>query len=199
VILRRRRRRARRGSPVELAPVVGELFAVAQVEATACRHDYIGTEHVLLALLGRDDEAGRLLRELGLDAGNVRRDVLRILGAGPPPETAFDADALAAIGVDLAAVRERVEATFGEGALERARRAQRGCIAADGFGVSPRLKRALEAGRRAALERHEELSSAHVLSGLAQQRDAGAARILDGHGISSSMILAALGQPGTSP
>jgi len=138
VILRGRRRQAER----TLAPVVGDLFATAQVEAIAFRHDVIGTEHVLLAILGRDDQAGRVLRDLGLDVASVRNDVRRLVGEGPAPETAFDAEALAAIGVDLAAVRERVEATFGEGSLERARRGEGHCRGA-AFGVSPRLKRAL--------------------------------------------------------
>jgi ATP-dependent Clp protease ATP-binding subunit ClpA len=192
VILRPWQRRAPRSAPVELAPVVGELFAAAQVEAAAFRHDFIGTEHVLLALLGRDDEVGRLLRDLGLDVASVRADVRRIVGEGPPPETAFDANALASIGVDLDAVRERVEASFGEGSLERARRGEGRCGGAAAFGVSPRLKQALESARRMAAERHEEPSAADVLIGLAQQRDAVAWRILDGHGISPSRITAAL-------
>jgi ATP-dependent Clp protease ATP-binding subunit ClpA len=178
---------------VDLAPVVGELFAAAEVEASAFRHDFVGTEHVLLGLANRDDAAGRALRELGLDVASVRCDVRRIVGVGPPPETVFDADALAAIGVDLDAVRERAEATFGEGSLERARRAEAGCIGAGAFGVSPRLKQALESARSMAAGSGEELSAAHVLIGLARQRDSVAASILDARAISPSHIVAALG------
>ena len=115
-MIRLGRRRSR--APVFLAPIVGELFAGARTEAINFRHDYIGTEHVLLALVARDDRAGRVLRGLGLDASSVRNGVRRIVGEGPRPETMFDADALAAIGVDLDAVRSRIEATFGEGSLE---------------------------------------------------------------------------------
>jgi ATP-dependent Clp protease ATP-binding subunit ClpA len=193
VILRGRRRRAECPAPVELAPVIGELFGVAQVEAVAFRHDSVGTEHVLLALLQRDDDAGRALRELGLDVASVRCDVRGIVGEGPAPETVFDADALAAIGVDLDAVRERIEATFGEGALERARRGEGRCRGAAAFGLSPRLKRAIESARCAADERGEQLSAVHVLVGLASEADTVAARILDAHGISLSQIRAALG------
>ena len=185
MILRGRRRQAER----TLAPVVGDLFATAQVEAIAFRHDVIGTEHVLLAILGRDDQAGRVLRDLGLDVASVRNDVRRLVGEGP--EAMFDAEALAAIGIDLAAVRERVEATFGEGSLERARRGEGHCRGA-AFGVSPRLKRALESARDAAADGGEELSAAHVLVAIAQGRDALAARILDAHGISPAHISAAL-------
>ena len=70
-----------------LAPIVSELFAAAQVEAIAFRHDFIGTEHVLLALLARDDQVGRALRKLGLDLAGVREDVRGIVGQGPPPDT----------------------------------------------------------------------------------------------------------------
>jgi ATP-dependent Clp protease ATP-binding subunit ClpA len=192
-MLRVRRRRAKRVAPVDLAPLVGDLFAAAQVEAIAFRHDAIGTEHVLLGLLQRDDAAGHALRKLGLDVAGVRGDVRRLVGDGPAPETVFDADALAAIGVDLGAVRERVEATFGEGSLERARRGEGRCGGAAGFGVSPRLKQALESARCAAAESHEELSAAHVLLGLARQRDSVAAQILEAHAISPPRIVAALG------
>jgi ATP-dependent Clp protease ATP-binding subunit ClpA len=192
VILRGWRRGAERVAPAERAPLVGELFVAAQVEAIAFRHDSIGTEHVLLGLLSRDDEVARILRELGLDVATARSDVRRIVGDGPAPETAFDAGALASIGVDLDAVRERVESTFGEGSLERARRGEGRCGGGTAFGVSPRLKQALESAHRAAVESHEELSARHVLVGLAQQRDSVAARILDSHGISPSRITAAL-------
>ena len=42
-----RRRRSKLSETFDLAPVVGELFVAAQVEAIAFRHDWIGTEHVL--------------------------------------------------------------------------------------------------------------------------------------------------------
>lgn len=181
----------RRRPPTELAPVIAELFEAAQAEAIAFRHSFIGTEHVLLALLGRTDEAGRALRQLGLDAGGVRADVRRIVGEGPRPEEVFDADALRAIGIDLDVVRERVEAEFGGGALERARQ-RRGTCGGAAFGVSPRLKRALERAQREVAARDADLSAATVALGLAQQRDSVAARILDVHGISPERLCAAL-------
>ena len=43
------------------------------VEAQALGHDYVGTEHMLLGLLGPDDAPGRrLVRALGLDPAEVR-------------------------------------------------------------------------------------------------------------------------------
>jgi ATP-dependent Clp protease ATP-binding subunit ClpA len=182
--------RRRTSAPWHVAPIVGELFAVAQLEASKFRHDFIGTEHVLLALLQRDDEVGRALRDLGLDVAGVRQHVRRIVGEGPKPETVFDADALAAIGVDLDAVRERIEATFGEGSLERARRRHGNCGAA-AFGVSPRLKQALQIARDAAPEETDP-TAAGIAVGLAQRRDSVAAQILDAYAISPDRLRMAL-------
>jgi ATP-dependent Clp protease ATP-binding subunit ClpA len=198
-VILRRRRSVERDVRREPAPVVIELFSAAQVEATALRHDVLGTEHVLLGLLTREDAAGRALRELGLGSAGVRDDVRRIAGEGPAPETVFDARALASVGVDLDAVRARAEATFGEGSLERARRRQGRCGGAAAFGVSPRLKLALESVRRAADERGDGVTAEDVLIGLAEQRDSVAARILSDHGVSASRISAALGDGRSEP
>ena len=127
------------------SPLIDDLFVRAQHEAIAFRHGWIGTEHVLLALLVDDaSPAGRALRRLGLAADVVRRDVAAIVGTGPPAGAAFDAEALRAMGIDLEVVRARVEETFGTGALDRAERARGRCRRQAGFGIAPRLKQALE-------------------------------------------------------
>jgi ATP-dependent Clp protease ATP-binding subunit ClpA len=196
-MLRGRRRRDKLPATFELAAVVDELFQAAQAEAIAFRHDFIGTEHVLLALLGRDDETGRALRGLGLELAGVRDDTRRIVGDGPAGDATFDAEALGAIGIDLHAVRQRVEATFGEGALERASR-RRGSCGGAAFGVAPHLKRALERARAGAERRGTPLGTAAVALGLAEQRDSVAARILDAHGVTPERLRTALGGgPGT--
>jgi ATP-dependent Clp protease ATP-binding subunit ClpA len=192
VRLRSRRRSSRPTYLSHPSPLIPGLFLRAQDEATAFRHESIGTEHVLLALLADDgDEAARALRRLGLDADVVRRDVLSIVGAGPPPGSAFDAEALRAIGIDLDVVRARVEETFGTGALDRAQRARGRCGAA-GFGVAPRLKQALERSAQEAEREAREMTGGDVLVGLSLQRDAVAARILDRHGITPDTIRGAL-------
>ena len=168
---------------------------MAQIEAGALRHDAIGGEHVLLALLQRDDGAGRALRDLGLSPAGVREEIRRIVGEGPRPETVFDADALAAIGVDLDTVRARTEAAFGEGALERARRRGGGC-GAGAFGVSPGLKQALQSARELTPE-GTELTAASVAIGLARQGESVVAQILAAHAISPERLRTAL-QDGTS-
>jgi hypothetical protein len=59
------------------------VVVLAQEEAGALRHNYVGTEHLLLGLL-REDEglAARVLESLGLTAERVRGHVVRILGSG---------------------------------------------------------------------------------------------------------------------
>jgi ATP-dependent Clp protease ATP-binding subunit ClpA len=191
MMLRVRRRRATLAHTFERAPIFGELFAAAQDEAAAFRHDSIGTEHMLLALLGRSDETGRTLRSLGLEPGRIRDEIRHLVGEGPAQEGAFDAEALGAIGIDLEAVRERVEATFGEGALERASR-RRGSCAGAAFGVAPQLKQALERARQHALPRDASLTAADVALALAEQHDSVAARILEAHAISPQTLRGAL-------
>ena len=56
---------------------------LAQEEARALRHNYIGTEHLLLGLL-REEEgiAARVLESLGVTIEDVRAQVGRIVGQG---------------------------------------------------------------------------------------------------------------------
>ena len=52
-------------------------------EARSLRHNYLGTEHLLLGLLDTGEGAGpTVLESLGVDADSVRRSVLRIIGRG---------------------------------------------------------------------------------------------------------------------
>jgi ATP-dependent Clp protease ATP-binding subunit ClpA len=186
------RRRVKLARAFEPAPVVAELFVVAQHEAAALRHDAIGTEHMLLALISRMDKTARTLQGLGLELAVVRDDIRHLVGEGPPEEAAFDAEALGAIGVDLEAVRRRIEETFGEGALERASR-RRGSCAGAAFGVAPQLKHALERAHQLAAQRNAPLGTADVALGLAHHGGSIAGRILDARAISPERLRAALG------
>jgi ATP-dependent Clp protease ATP-binding subunit ClpA len=60
-----------------------QVIILAQEEARALKHNYIGTEHVLLGLL-REEEglAARALASLGVTQENVRTAVLTIVGEG---------------------------------------------------------------------------------------------------------------------
>ena len=56
---------------------------LAQDEARRLDHDHIGTEHVLLGLLGEPDSiAGRVLGQLGITLAAARADVEQLVGRG---------------------------------------------------------------------------------------------------------------------
>jgi ATP-dependent Clp protease ATP-binding subunit ClpC len=60
-----------------------QVVVLAQDEARVLRHNYIGTEHLLLGLL-REEEglAARVLESLAITLAEVRRQVARIVGQG---------------------------------------------------------------------------------------------------------------------
>jgi ATP-dependent Clp protease ATP-binding subunit ClpC len=59
------------------------VLSLAHQEAERMRHSYIGTEHLLLGLIREEGGvAGRVLRELGLEADRVQEIVERLTGAG---------------------------------------------------------------------------------------------------------------------
>jgi hypothetical protein len=60
-----------------------EAMALAQEEATALNHAYIGTEHLLLGLLRAEHGvAARLLGAIGADLEHIRRSVEALMGRG---------------------------------------------------------------------------------------------------------------------
>ena len=60
-----------------------QVVVLAQDEARALRHNYIGTEHILLGLLReREGLAARVLESLGITLNAVRTQVERIIGRG---------------------------------------------------------------------------------------------------------------------
>ncbi|GAA4220690.1 ATP-dependent Clp protease ATP-binding subunit ClpC [Streptosporangium album] len=69
------------------------VVVLAQEEARRLGHDYIGTEHILLGLLGEEDGvASRALQASGIGRAQVRDDVEKIIGQGgdtPPGHIPF--------------------------------------------------------------------------------------------------------------
>src|SRR5580692_9962112 len=82
---------------IPYTPRVKKVLALAQKEAKALNHSYIGTEHILLGLL-REGEgvAARVLKSLDVDIERCRSEILAELdpnfsgetGAPPPEEPA---------------------------------------------------------------------------------------------------------------
>lgn len=172
-----------------------EVVVLAQDEARRLRHNYLGTEHLLLGLLREQAGVGRkALDRLGVELDDARSDVVRIIGEGDPEEG--DAEALRSIGIELDEVRRRVEATFGPGALERVRatrprRRDKRCAPMSGpapFGggaasgpirFTPRAKKVLELARREALALHHGfIGTEHILLGVVREGQGVATEIL---------------------
>jgi ATP-dependent Clp protease ATP-binding subunit ClpC len=63
-----------------------QVVVLAQDEARALKHNYIGTEHILLGLL-REEEglAARVLESLDVTVEEARAQVARIIGPGDEP------------------------------------------------------------------------------------------------------------------
>jgi ATP-dependent Clp protease ATP-binding subunit ClpC len=59
-----------------------QVVVLAQDEARALKHNYIGTEHILLGLLREDGLAARVLESLDITVEEVRAQVARIVGQG---------------------------------------------------------------------------------------------------------------------
>ncbi|MGW8224772.1 MAG: ATP-dependent Clp protease ATP-binding subunit [Anaerolineales bacterium] len=67
------------------------VLSLAHQEAERMRQNYIGTEHLLLGLIREDGGvAGRVLRELGLEAERVQEIVERLTGTGSAPGGKLD-------------------------------------------------------------------------------------------------------------
>jgi ATP-dependent Clp protease ATP-binding subunit ClpA len=147
----------------------------AQTEARALRAPFIGTEHLLLALLDGGDATARVLGEHGLKAADLR---VRLTGLGRTP---LDAEALKSIGIDLDAVREATEQSFGEGALDSpaGRHAGRRHIP-----FTPRAKKSLELSLRHALRlKQKHIGSGHILLGVLHAREFMAVRLVTAAGV----------------
>jgi ATP-dependent Clp protease ATP-binding subunit ClpA len=166
----------------------GERYLAAGIEEAGRRgHDYVGTEHVLLAL-SRNPQGGatRVLSRLGVTHADLEDSALLAQLWAPP----IDPDALATLGIDLEAVRERLEETFGPGALEQAHAGMPGAGGARIQCIAPRLKQSLEHAVDRAGE--QPLLDEHVLLGMVDVPDSIAARVLAEFGVSLAAAEAAV-------
>ena len=157
-------------------PEARQVVEGAQQQARDLRHDRIGTEHLLLALLARQGTtSAAALGRHGLTRSAVVTDVARFTG------TELDASALTSIGIDLDAVRTSVEATFGPGALDD--RGGRGTRSGH-IPFTPRAKKVLELSLREAIAlRSRSITDAHLLLGLIREGEGLAAQVLHDRGV----------------
>jgi ATP-dependent Clp protease ATP-binding subunit ClpA len=156
----------------------------AREEASSLGHGYIGTEHLLLGLLADpESESARCLWLQRVDHDQVREALVRII---PVPPGDLDAEALETLGIDLSAVREKVEATFGVGALDQppGGRDQRARLTFGHIPFTARAKKVLELSLREALRlHHKHIADGHILLGLLREGEGLAVRILVDAGV----------------
>ncbi len=132
-------------------PDARTLVVLASEHARRLGHRYIGGEHLLLAVASAGQPASAVLAAHGITPDLVEEEIVhRVgLGAGAGLFGGLDKDALATIGIDLDAVRARIEASFGPQALaSAAQAAHRGPRRRPGP-RAPRLMRQWRRRRRA--------------------------------------------------
>ena len=138
-----------------------ETVVAARAEALRRGDGWIGTEHLLVGLLGSGGTAD-VLAAHGVDLADIRDRIDRHVPAGSDDD--LDAEALASLGIDLDAVRAAAESRFGVGALAPLRRGR----------GRPRMTR--RAGkvlqvslREAQHARSSQITAEHVLLGLLRE------------------------------
>src|SRR6266545_2911893 len=71
---------------IKLSDQARRALRRAEEEARRVNHEYVGTEHLLLALAHEDAGlAAQILTDLGLDLRALRLEVVRIVQPGPDP------------------------------------------------------------------------------------------------------------------
>lgn len=177
-------------------------------ESRRRRHNWLGTEHVLLALAGRRELLRPEVASLLPDADSVAWALDAHLDRPPRP----DAELLKVVGIDLEEVRSAVRQAFGDSAVEGLgrrrvhqpwqpwRRPTRRCtsILAGSMSIAPRLKRSFErAGQDADRRRLPAIDPAALLLGVVEVDDAMANRILHDLGVDRGHLRQSLrGEPG---
>src|SRR5271156_2904649 len=147
-----------------------KVVFLAKGKATERGDDQIRPVHMLYGLAAADGGAARVLAALGVDPAAVDRELGRGGGAPRPADVAAsgDAEALAAIGIDLDEIKRRIEDSFGPGALERVPPIPRGPLNWTGrlpLAESSKLALAVALKEARALH-HTYIGTEHVLLGL---------------------------------
>jgi ATP-dependent Clp protease ATP-binding subunit ClpA len=162
-----------------------EVVVGAQHQARQLGHPVVGTEHLLLGLAADPGVAGRVLAAAGLDPTTVRAGIAALLDAPPRLVSDEDAAALRSIGIDVAAVQDRVERVFSADVLGRSGRPRgRFRRRGPGGGFSRRAKKVLELSLREAIRLHDrEIATEHILLGLLREGGGLAAQVITGAGV----------------
>jgi ATP-dependent Clp protease ATP-binding subunit ClpA len=174
------------------------IVDTAIAEAKQLRHNYLGTEHLLLAFTRHRDLLPDDVAAL-LPTTREVRDLL-VGEIGTPRQ--HDAELLRTVGVDLDDVRAAVRRTFGDRAVEELgrrrvrqpwqpwRRPARRCtsLLAGTMSVAPRVKQAFEHARKAADRTTGAVRPTELLLGMIDVEDAMSNRMLSAAGVDPSTL-----------
>jgi ATP-dependent Clp protease ATP-binding subunit ClpA len=151
-----------------------KVVALALAKAKEQGDDQIRPVHMLYGVSATDGVAARALTALGVDTAAVERELGRASAASSGPLGARDeaadgdAEALAAIGIDLDEIKRKIEENFGPGALERIPLTPKGPLTWSGrlpLSEEAKLSLALSLREARALH-HNYIGTEHVLLGL---------------------------------
>jgi ATP-dependent Clp protease ATP-binding subunit ClpA len=159
-----------------------QVVVRAQEEARELHSGHIGTEHVLLGLL---DQAGSPTAAVLARHGLTRESTVAAIRSSAGAED-LDAAALGAVGIDLDAVRDSVEAAFGPGALDgpRGKRPPKGHIP-----FTPRAKKVLELSLREAIAlKSRSIADGHIALGLLREGEGLAMKVIHDRGIDARTL-----------
>ncbi|MGO8673415.1 MAG: Clp protease N-terminal domain-containing protein [Capsulimonadaceae bacterium] len=175
----------RPGQDMQLTPRAKRVIDLAYQEARLLNNNYIGTEHLLLGLIGeREGLAGRVLSDLGVDLDRTRATVVEFQQGGSSTAQQSSPGALAE-GEDIRPPGKEPGA-----ARVRPSRPSRGCD--DGW------ERFTEPARAAIYYAHDasrgvgasSVSMDFLILGLLHQDGSVAARVLESLGISRDAVRA---------
>lgn len=165
----------------------------AQEQARRLGHNYIGCEHLLLAIAASGTGTARALEDVGVTPAAVEEAMHHLLG--DHLFAAVDSEALAAIGIDLDLVRQRIEDGFGAHSHRLGSRRlwwgrRRPCRPVSGhIPFTGRAKKCLELALREAMNLHDgEIAVEHLALALTRKSDGVAPKVFAALGLSSAQI-----------
>jgi ATP-dependent Clp protease ATP-binding subunit ClpA len=185
-------------------PDTRAVIDLAVDESRRLGHDWLGTEHLLVAFAQRPDLIPEAAARLLPEAPALRGALSRLLSE-PPPGTA--PELLKTVGVDLHEIRAAVRRTFGDEAFEQLsrrrvhqpwqpwRRPSRRCthLLSGAMSMAPRLKEAFERARQEAESpQRSTIAPATLLISMIDVEDAPSNRLLRDLGVDPQQIRQAL-------
>lgn len=95
---------------IPFTPSAKRILELSQEKSHQLGHNYVGTEHLLLGLIGVDKgNASKVLANLGVDSTKIRAQVLRMLGETTEVSTTSKSSAATAQKTDITILLRSIE------------------------------------------------------------------------------------------